>query len=149
LPQNEDLRTLWRNAPFNMVGLCNRPPVPLEANPVAVVHVVLRLSFATMPLTLKLLRVARPVTILNNLTVSRADDIASDCRGSVESSGRCADSGWSLWQGLNGNDFCCLVGMIGIYDYHNPVAGTCVSSAAAVGATSAAIVRFQSRNCFV
>ena len=66
--------------------------------------------------------------------------VAADCRGSVESGGACADSSWSLWQGLNGNDFCCQVGLVGIYDYHNPVAGTCVSSAAAASATSAALV---------
>jgi len=56
---------------------------------------------------------------------------SGDCRGAVEGSPNCADSSWSLFKGLNGNGFCCLPGMVGIYDFHNNVAGTCVSSAAA------------------
>jgi hypothetical protein len=92
-----------------------------------------------------LLLVALQVSLLNNSGYHVLIlIIASDCRGSVESSGRCADSSWSLWQGLNGNDFCCEVGLVGIYDYHNPVAGTCVPSAATGSATPAAIVCPQS-----
>lgn len=72
---------------------------------------------------------------------------ASNCRGAVEGFPTCADLSWSLWKGLQGNGFCCQVGYIGSYEYHTPVAGTCVTSLPA-GATPAVLVHFPIEHRF-
>jgi glucan endo-1,3-alpha-glucosidase len=64
----------------------------------------------------------------------------SACRGSIEGDPVCADSSWSLWKGFQGNGFCCQVGLNGVYDSANSVAGTCVSGAPPAGYTTAVIV---------
>ncbi|KAI1157890.1 glycoside hydrolase family 71 protein [Nemania serpens] len=64
----------------------------------------------------------------------------SACRGAIEGRPVCADNAWSLWQGFQGNGFCCQVGLIGVYDSSKNVAGTCVASGAAGAATSARLV---------
>ena len=72
--------------------------------------------------------------------------IDSACRGSIEGNPVCADSSWSLWKGFQGNGFCCQVGLNGVYNSGNTVAGTCVSGAPPAGYTTAVIVSF-SANC--
>lgn len=69
--------------------------------------------------------------------------IDSACRGSVEGNPACADSSWSLWKGFQGNGFCCQVGLNGVYNSGNTVAGTCVSGAPPAGYTTAVIVSFS------
>ncbi|KAI1325243.1 glycoside hydrolase family 71 protein [Xylariaceae sp. FL0255] len=64
----------------------------------------------------------------------------SACRGSIEGQPGCADTSWSLWQGFQGNDFCCQVGLVGVYSSSGNVAGTCVASGAAGTATTARLV---------
>jgi hypothetical protein len=66
--------------------------------------------------------------------------IDSACRGSIEGDPVCADSSWSLWKGFQGNGFCCEVGLKGVYDSANSVAGTCVSGSPPAGYTTAVIV---------
>jgi glucan endo-1,3-alpha-glucosidase len=66
--------------------------------------------------------------------------IDSACRGSIEGNPVCADSSWSLWKGFQGNGFCCQVGLNGVYNSGNTVAGTCVSGAPPAGYTTAVIV---------
>ncbi|KAJ2959214.1 hypothetical protein NQZ79_g5296 [Umbelopsis isabellina] len=65
---------------------------------------------------------------------------ASNCVGAIEGAPKCADSSWSLWQGFQGNDFCCQVGLIGVYDSTKTVAGTCVSSGQVGTLTSARLM---------
>jgi hypothetical protein len=77
-----------------------------------------------------------PLTHLNPM-------IDSACRGSIEGNPVCADSSWSLWKGFQGNGFCCQVGLNGVYNSGNTVAGTCVSGAPPAGYTTAAIVSFS------
>lgn len=66
--------------------------------------------------------------------------IDSACRGSIEGNPVCADSSWSLWKGFQGNGFCCQVGLNGVYNSGNTVAGTCVSGAPPSGYTTAIMV---------
>ncbi|KAJ5396402.1 hypothetical protein N7509_004515 [Penicillium cosmopolitanum] len=73
-------------------------------------------------------------------TAEVASCCTSICVGAVEGSPKCADSSWSLWQGLQGNDFCCQVGLVGVYQSTGTVAGTCVSSGQAGSATTARLV---------
>ena len=88
----------------------------------------------------------------NSIGGHSADSLPSNldsvCVGAIESAPKCADSAWSLWQGLQGNTFCCEVGMIGVYDSSGKVAGTCVSSGAVGTLTSASIVSLESR-CYL
>jgi glucan endo-1,3-alpha-glucosidase len=65
--------------------------------------------------------------------------LADDCRGNVEGKPQCADSSWSLWGGLLGNGFCCLVGLTGAYDSAKLVAGACFDKVSP-GLTSASLV---------
>ncbi|KAL1980826.1 hypothetical protein VTN96DRAFT_3521 [Rasamsonia emersonii] len=65
---------------------------------------------------------------------------ASDCRGEVENAPTCADSSWSLWQGLNGNDFCCETNLVGVYNADSQVAGSCVASTSTASATPARLM---------
>lgn len=69
-----------------------------------------------------------------------ASFLDSACVGAIEGGPRCADSSWSLWRGFQGNDFCCQVGLIGIYQSSGKVAGTCVASGQAGTATTAQLV---------
>ena len=64
---------------------------------------------------------------------------ASDCRGDVEGSPKCADSSWDLYSGYMGNGFCCEGGMVGAYDTSKSVAGTCVA-AGDVGSLQTAVL---------
>jgi hypothetical protein len=59
----------------------------------------------------------------------------------VEGAPKCADSSWSLWQGLKGNNFCCQVGQVGVYQSTGTIAGSCVASGQAGAATTARLVR--------
>ncbi|PQE28029.1 glucan endo-1,3-alpha-glucosidase agn1 protein [Rutstroemia sp. NJR-2017a WRK4] len=61
------------------------------------------------------------------------------CRSVIEAAPRCADSSWNLWNGLDGNAFCCEVGMLGAYDHISHRAGTCVSSV--VSPTTSAVLK--------
>ena len=69
--------------------------------------------------------------------------VDSACRGSIEGNPICADSSWSLWKGFQGNGFCCQVGLVGVYNSANTVAGTCVASGATSGYTSAVLVSHE------
>ncbi|EDO03303.1 hypothetical protein SS1G_05784 [Sclerotinia sclerotiorum 1980 UF-70] len=64
---------------------------------------------------------------------------ASECRSVIEAAPKCADDSWNLWAGLDGNDFCCEVGLLGAYDHISHRAGTCVSSV--VVPTTSAVLR--------
>lgn len=90
----------------------------------------------------------------------------SACRGSIEGNPVCADSSWSLWKGFQGsenssynsssltkmlnslsNGFCCQVGLVGVYNSQNSVAGACVASTATAGYTTAVIVSYITFLC--
>ena len=66
--------------------------------------------------------------------------IADDCRGLIGSASQCADPSWSLWQGKDGNKFCCEVGLTGIMESESIIAGRCVSPSDVGSATTATIV---------
>ncbi|KAL2845296.1 hypothetical protein BJY01DRAFT_247769 [Aspergillus pseudoustus] len=83
-----------------------------------------------------------------NFEVAACCATANDCRGSVQGAPTCADSAWSRWQGAYGNSFCCLVDMIGVYDYSKPVAGTCVPPGQAGTATTARLWHWHCNRYF-
>ncbi|KAF3391246.1 Glucan endo-1,3-alpha-glucosidase agn1 [Penicillium rolfsii] len=64
----------------------------------------------------------------------------SPCVGAIDGAPKCADSSWSLWQGFQGNGFCCPVGLVGIYQSSKNVAGTCVASGQVGTATAARLM---------
>ena len=66
--------------------------------------------------------------------------LATDCRGEIQAASRCADPSWSLWQGKDGNKFCCEAGMTGITESESIIAGRCVSPSDVGAATTAKIV---------
>lgn len=128
------------SAPFKSDGLFSPPHAPLVVPLAGVVLVVLLASSATPQQTMRSLLAVRLVRVFILLASNLLTSTASDCRGSVESAGTCADTTWSLYQGVNGNDFCCEVGKIGIVDYSSSVAGSCVDSGSAASATTAVLV---------
>lgn len=71
---------------------------------------------------------------------SNIPNIDTACVGAIEGSPKCADSSWSLWQGFQGNDFCCQVGLVGVYQSTGNVAGSCVASSQVGTATTARLV---------
>ncbi|KAA8575569.1 hypothetical protein EYC84_004708 [Monilinia fructicola] len=74
-----------------------------------------------------------------NSEVAACCPTANACRGIIEASPKCADESWSLWAGLDGNDFCCEVGLVGAYDHISHRAGTCVKNV--VAPTTSAVLK--------
>ncbi|ESZ99053.1 glycoside hydrolase family 71 protein [Sclerotinia borealis F-4128] len=74
-----------------------------------------------------------------NSEVAACCPTTGECRAVIEAAPKCADAGWSLWAGLDGNDFCCEVGLLGAYDHISHRAGTCVASV--VAPTTSAVLR--------
>ncbi|KAJ8066568.1 hypothetical protein OCU04_005620 [Sclerotinia nivalis] len=74
-----------------------------------------------------------------NSEVAACCPTAGECRGIIEAAPKCADASWNLWAGLDGNYFCCEVGLLGAYDHISHRAGTCVSSV--VAPTTSAVLR--------
>ncbi|TGO43939.1 hypothetical protein BCON_0701g00020 [Botryotinia convoluta] len=63
-----------------------------------------------------------------NSEVAACCPFAGQCRSVIEAALKCADASWNLWDGLDGNAFCCEVGLLGAYDHISHRAGTCVET---------------------
>ncbi|KAF7871660.1 hypothetical protein EAF04_003767 [Stromatinia cepivora] len=74
-----------------------------------------------------------------NSEVAACCPTEGECRAVIEAAPGCADASWNLWAGLDGNDFCCEVGLLGAYDHISHRAGICVSSV--VAPTTSAVLR--------
>ena len=132
-----------RDVRFNLDGLFKQALAHQELLRVVMVHVAPPVYSVLQMRTTRLMLAAQPVSQnVHSLCFVRHVDalIDSACRGSIEGNPKCADSSWSLWKGFQGNGFCCQVGLNGVYNSGNTVAGTCVSGAPPAGYTTAVIV---------
>ncbi|KAK6612145.1 mutanase [Botrytis cinerea] len=80
-----------------------------------------------------------------NSEVAACCPFAGECRGVIEAAPKCADDSWNLWDGLDGNAFCCEVGLLGAYDHISHRAGTCVETV--VKPTTSAVLRSTGTGC--
>ncbi|TGO33228.1 hypothetical protein BHYA_0259g00100 [Botrytis hyacinthi] len=80
-----------------------------------------------------------------NSEVAACCPFAGECRSVIEASPKCADASWNLWDGLDGNAFCCEVGLLGAYDHISHRAGTCVETVAKP--TTSAVLRSTGTGC--
>lgn len=138
------LRLLSGNDQYLKAGRCSQPRAPVEPFHVVKGVVALAASTALQPKQTKLLLVALQVRIYCRCILFIAkyliSFIDSACVGAIDGAPKCADSSWSLWQGFQGNGFCCQVGLVGVYQSSGNVAGTCVASGQAGTATTARLV---------
>ncbi|TGO22166.1 hypothetical protein BPAE_0179g00050 [Botrytis paeoniae] len=74
-----------------------------------------------------------------NSEVAACCPFAGECRSVIEAAPKCADASWNLWDGLDGNAFCCEVGLLGAYDHISHRAGTCVETV--VKSSTSAVLR--------
>lgn len=144
MPHFSVLQLLSVNAQWPKAGRCSPPLVPAEPMHAVKGHVALATSIALQPRQMKSPLVALLVSpqcrYMNLMPNDLTSFVDSACVGAIEGGPRCADSSWSLWRGFQGNDFCCQVGLIGIYQSSGKVAGTCVASGQAGTATTAQLV---------
>ncbi|TGO71087.1 hypothetical protein BELL_0621g00020 [Botrytis elliptica] len=80
-----------------------------------------------------------------NSEVAACCPFAGECRSVIEAAPKCADASWNLWDGLDGNAFCCEVGLLGAYDHISHRAGTCVETV--VKPTTSAVLRSTGTGC--
>ncbi|TGO07069.1 hypothetical protein BTUL_0337g00080 [Botrytis tulipae] len=80
-----------------------------------------------------------------NSEVAACCPFAGECRSVIEAAPKCADASWNLWDGLDGNAFCCEVGLLGAYDHISHSAGTCVETV--VKPTTSAVLRSTGTGC--
>lgn len=74
--------------------------------------------------------------VISQRSVSQGRSLQSGTDGAP----KCADPSLSLWQDPQGNNFCCEVGLVGVYESSGDAVGTCVASDQAGTATPARLV---------